>query len=42
MQGKKVKKGVKHSESFNYELYKKVIEIKNIKNGKNTKTSSNV
>lgn len=42
MQDKKVKKGIRHDEKFNYDLYKRITEIKNIKNGKHTKNSSNV
>jgi hypothetical protein len=31
MQDKKTKKGVRHDEKFNHELYKRITEIKNIK-----------
>lgn len=43
MQDKKVKKGIRHDEKFNYDLYKQITEIKNIKNGQKTsRNSSNV
>jgi len=43
MQDKKTKKGVRHDEKFNHELYKKITETKNIKNGQKTsRNSSNV